>query len=129
MRDAGGAVLIDQMTGNKAVQPEGAGQRVRFITGNGGGKDMAGARCCLEAARAPAAIEVQALNRSFADDGTGVGADIDDASPLAVHAYACEGRKQFDDGRRRGVDDVRTAALTIALPAVYAGTDDEFPLV
>jgi hypothetical protein len=41
------------------------------------------------------------------NDRAGVGRDVDDAAPLAVHAYPRELRKQLDDGGGRVFDHVR----------------------
>src|SRR2546430_1742299 len=62
MRHAGGAVLVDQVAVGEALEREGLGQPVRPLMGQRVGEDVARAWRRLEAAGAPAAVEVEALD-------------------------------------------------------------------
>ncbi len=129
MRHAGGAVLVDQMTGDEPVDGKRHVQRVRFVARDGVRENPAGTRCRLESPRAPAAIEIQTLDGHLAHDRAGVRADIDDAAPLTQHAHAAEVGKQFLDRRQGALDDREAAALAIAQVMVDTGTDHQFALV
>ncbi len=48
------ALLVDQMAGGEAVEPEGGVERVRLVAGDGVGEAPARGRRRLEAAVAPA---------------------------------------------------------------------------
>ena len=74
--------------------------RVRLVAGHGPRQQVPGARRRLEAAGAPAAVDVQARHRRLADDRRAVGRHVDDAAPVAQHAHATERREQFADRRR-----------------------------
>src|SRR5690349_8579150 len=129
MRDAGGAVLVDQIAVDEAVEGERLVQLVRPVLGQGIGEHPAGAGRGLEAAGAPAAVEIEALNRRLADDRAGIRADIDDAAPGAQHAQAAEDRKQLDQRVQQILDDGRAAGLGIGIVAVDAGAHDQLALV
>ena len=50
--NGGGAVFVYQMTATEARERKGAGERVRFVVGDGVGEDVPRAGGCLEAAGA-----------------------------------------------------------------------------
>src|SRR3546814_6408716 len=83
----------------------------------------------LEAARAPAAIDVEARHRGLAEDRRAVGRDVDDASPFAQHAHAREDRKHLTDRRNRMLDERQPATLAVRDILVGAGADNELALV
>src|SRR6478752_5781693 len=114
MGDAGGAVLVDQVPGRKAIEGERRVELMRPIVRDRVRKGPSRPRRGLESAGAPAAIEIEVPDRRHADDRTRIGAYVDDAAPLAVHAHAAEDRKQLDDRRQRSLDDREAAALAIA---------------
>src|SRR6516162_8483267 len=93
MRDAGSAVLVDQIAVGEAVEREGLVQLVRPVLGDGMGEDPAGTRRRLEAAGAPAAVEVEPLDGRLADDRARIRADIHDAAPGPEHAQPGEARE------------------------------------
>ena len=68
----------------------------------------------LEAARAPAAVDVQAVDRRRPDDRRRVGADVDDAGPGPQHARPREDREQLERRRHLVLDHVERAALAVA---------------
>ena len=90
---------------------------------------MARARRRLEAAGAPAAIDVEAGNRRRTDDRRAVGRHVDDAAPVAQHPHPADGRKELADRLERVVGDVQAAGLRIGDVGVGAGADDEFAFV
>ena len=55
-------MLVDQVAGGEAFEAEGLSQVVGLVVGDGVREDVPRARGGLEAASAPAAIEVQALH-------------------------------------------------------------------
>src|ERR1700722_9996272 len=68
MRDRRRGGFVDEPAGAKAVEGEGAGERMRLAPGDRMREHIARARRCLEAAGAPAAIDEQSGNRRFGDD-------------------------------------------------------------
>ena len=97
--------------------------------GNGMSKHPAGAGCCLEATRAPAAIEIQSLDGHLADDRTGIRADINNAAPLAHQSQATEHRKQFTHGLDGALDYLETAALTVPGEMVDTRTNHQLAFI
>ena len=102
---------------------------MRPFVGEGVGEHVAGSGRRLEAAGAPAAVEIEPLDGRLADDGTGIRTDVDDAAPLAVHAHPAESGEQFADRGKSVLDDVKRTALAVAVVAVGPGADDEVALV
>ena len=93
-------------------------------------EDVARARRRLEAAGAPAAVDVEARHRRLADDRRAVRRDVDDAAPVAQHPQAAG-----TSGTARRSH--RACALMMCSPPVWriggvlvgAGADDELALV
>ena len=100
-----------------------------FIVSYGVREDVPRAWSGLEAASAPAAIEVQALHWGQAQDRAGVGANVDDAAPHAVDLDAAEYRKELADGGGGVGDDLRVAALGVACVTINASADDQVAFV
>src|SRR5215469_5493518 len=94
-----------------------------LVRGDGPGEDVAGAGRRLEAAGAPAAIDVETGNRGLADDRRAIGRDIDDAAPIAQHAKASEGRKKLAHRFERVARNMQTAALAVGDIDIGAGAD------
>ena len=92
-------------------------------------KTEAGTRRRLEAAGAPAAVEVEPAHIAGADDRARIRAHVYDAAPLPVHAHAAERRKQLADRLQRVFHDVKRAALTVAVVGIRAGADHQIALV
>src|SRR5438874_616746 len=90
--------LVDEAAGTEAVERKGGVDGVRLALGDGVREDVAGARRRLEAAGAPAAVDVEARDRRQPDDGRAVGRDVDNAAPVAQHSEARELREQLADG-------------------------------
>ena len=86
-------MLVNQVAAMETVKRECGIEWMWLVMSNGVGKYIAGTRRGLEAACAPAAIEVQPLDLGLADNRAGVRRGIDDAAPLAVHAHAREHRE------------------------------------
>ena len=100
-----------------------------FVVSYGVREDVPRAWGGLEAASAPAAIEVQALHWGQAQDRAGVGANVDDAAPHAVDLDAAEYRKELADGGGGVRDDLRVAALGVAGVAIDTSADDQVAFV
>ena len=93
------------------------------------GENPTRARGRLEAAGAPAAVDVEAPDRRLRDDRAGVGTDVDGPGPVAQHPEAAEDRKQL---HRRGelmLDDRQAAARRVAEIGVDPGADHQLALV
>src|SRR3546814_19380446 len=74
MRHAGGAVLVDQVAAPEALQGEGCGDGVGPVVRHQVGEDVPGPGRRLEAAGAPAAVEIQPVDRGAGDEtGRGSG--------------------------------------------------------
>ena len=102
---------------------------MRRVIGDGVSEDVARAWRRLEAAGAPAAIDVKSPDRRLGEDRRAVRRDIDDAAPGAQHLHAREHREHLADGVERVVDDVQAAGLGIGGVLVGAGADHQFALV
>ena len=80
------AVFVDQMTGVEAIERKRLVEGVRAILGHRMGHDLPRAWRGLEAARAPAAVDVKALDPREPADRAAIGRDTHGASPLPVNA-------------------------------------------
>src|SRR5579859_600086 len=67
--DGRGGGLVDQSAGGEALEREGRVDRVRLVARDGVGEDMRRTWRCLEATRAPAAIDIEAGHRRLAENG------------------------------------------------------------
>src|SRR5471032_267592 len=123
------AVFIDQRTVVETVDGERCSQWVHFTLGQARGKYVARARCCLEAAGAPTAVEEHVRYRGFRDDRARIRRGVDDAAPLTVHAYARQHREHFDDGLDGVLDHRVRTPLAVAVVAVDTGADHQVALV
>src|SRR5262245_65814810 len=124
-----GRRLIDQAAGREAVDPKGGSDWVRLALGNGVGEYVAGTRRRLEAAGAPAAVDIEAGDWRQPDDGRAVGRYVDDAAPIAQHPQPRKLREQLADGRQRVRGDVKATLLAVGDVLVCAGADHELALV
>src|SRR5699024_9495275 len=129
VRHGGGAVLVDEVTGLEAVQGEGGVERVRFVVRDRVGVGEARPGRALEAAGAPAAVDVEALDLRLRHDRGGVEGDVDVAAPRAQQVRAGEDREELDRGGQLLLDDMEAAPLAVAVVGVDPGTHDELALV
>src|SRR5690606_17857957 len=129
VRNGSGAVFVDETTGIEAVYGERGIQRVRFVVGDGVGKYPARARGGLKATGTPATIEIQSFDRRFGYDGAGVGADVDNAGPLSVHAHAAQTGEHLHNGLQSVLDALETAALAVASVLINAGADNQVAFI
>src|ERR1700704_3759189 len=118
MRDGGGAVLVDEGSGGETLQRERLGVRGGPSLRDRVREAVADAGRRLEAAGAPAAVEIQVLDRGEPDDRRGVRADVDDAGPGPQQVRPREHREQLQRGGHLLLDDVEGTALAIAVVAV-----------
>src|SRR5271169_6355375 len=87
--------LVDQVAVAKALDGKGRVDRVRIVARNGPREHVRRSRRRLEAAGAPAAINVKAWDPRLGDDGGAIGRHIDDTAPVAHHAQAAKLGKQL----------------------------------
>ena len=113
----------------EAVEREGGIEWMRGIVRDSVRENVARAWRGLKAARAPAAIKIQAFNFCLADNRAGVWRGIDDAAPLAVHVYARKHGEQLDYGGGGVFDNMRAAALRIAGVMVNPRANHQLPFV
>src|SRR3546814_14188763 len=119
MRHGGSAVFVDQRAAAEAVEAEGGVQRVRLVMRDGMGENMAAAGRRLEAAGAPAAIDIEPPDRRPADERTGLRANVDDTGPLAQHAPPAEDREHPDERPQGSFHDAQTATPPGAARATH----------
>src|SRR5206468_2148533 len=115
MRHRGGDAFIDQATLDEAVEAERLGDRMRPVIGDRIGEDEARARNGLEAAGAPAAIDIEPLHIGLADDGRAVARHVDDAPPHAQHPEARNDWKSLDQRRHRMFESREGATLRVVV--------------
>ena len=96
MRDGCGDALVDEPSGEEALQSEGLGDGMGSVVGDGIGEDFARAGDGFEAAGSPAAVEIEALHIGCGDDGRAVAGHVDDAAPLAQHSCARDDGEHLD---------------------------------
>ena len=113
----------------ETVEREGRVEVVRLVLGDGVGKAPARGRRRLEAAIAPAAVEIHARQRPGGDDRRAVHRHVADAAPGAQHAHAGKAGKQRQHLAHHLVDDRQVAALGIAVVAVDVAAIDQAALV
>src|ERR671927_824270 len=89
-----GATLVDGMSSGEPLQREAFVQRMRTILSNGVGENPAGTGCRLEAAIAPAGIEIEIIDGRLADDRATVHRHVHDAGPFAHLPHASEGGEE-----------------------------------
>ena len=87
------------------------------------------ARRRLEAARPPAAVQVQPLDRGRADDRRRVRAHVHDPRPRPQHPRLREDREELERRRELPLDHVERAALRVGVERVDAGAHNELALV
>ncbi len=73
MRHCSSGVFVDQRARGEAVERKGEGERVRLLVRDRVGEDPAGAGGRLEPAGAPAAVQINPVDRQPPDDRRGVG--------------------------------------------------------
>ena len=127
-RRAAAAASSMSRPGAEALQPVGRGDRVGIVVGDGVGKDVARAGRGLEAARPPAAIDVEPRHRCPGEDRRAVGRHVDDAAPGTQHLHAREDREHLADGFQRVLQDVQPAGLRIGIILVRAAPMTSSPL-
>src|SRR5215470_4081325 len=79
------AALVDHCTAREAIECEGFVERMRPVLRDRMREDEARGRRRLEAAIAPAAVDVEALDRRLADDRAPVHGHVVDAAPEPHH--------------------------------------------
>src|SRR5258706_108706 len=121
--------LVDEMTRREAVESIGARNLVRSVAREQVGEAPTRSGSRLEAAVAPARVEVEAGNAALIDDGRAVHRHVHEASPRAQHAHAANHRHQRHAFLEHVLDRREIAALRIGVVAVEIAAEDEAPLV
>src|SRR5690606_26835861 len=83
----------------------------------------------LEAARPPAAVQEQPGQRRLANNGRGIGHDVDDAGPLPHHLELAKDREHVEHAGYDTFENRQVAPLSIGRNAVQRTADDQFSLV
>src|ERR1700728_5049379 len=93
------------------------------------GEAPPGAGRRLEAAVAPAAVEIEPLDRRLADEGRAIHGHVHDARALPENAQARERRHHRDRRAHQVLDQRKIAALRIGIVAVEVAAEYEAALV
>ena len=123
------AALVDETAFAETVDREVGVDRVRLVRGDHMGEAPARAGNRLEAAVAPAAVEIEPLDRRLADEGRAVHGHVHDARPLPENAQARERRHHRDRRAHQVLDQRKIAALRIGIVAVEVAAEYEAALV
>src|SRR5690606_5520693 len=102
---------------------------MRTVVRNGVSEDPAGSRCCLEAAVAPAGIEVETLDRRLADDGAAVHGHVHDTAPVAEQLDPGKMGEEGETGRDDILDDRQVSTLCVGVVAIEVTAKDQAALV
>src|SRR4029078_2066817 len=89
--------FVDERAAAEPAEREGRGDWVRLPACNRGSEDVAGTGRRLEAAGAPARVDIEAGSRRQANDRRAVGGDVDYAAPVPQHLQAPEDGEQIAD--------------------------------
>src|SRR5258707_6813125 len=128
-RERSGALLVDRVAGGETLEREGLVELVRLVIGDRVSEDPARGRRRLEAAIAPAAVDVEILQRRLADDRAAIHRHVHDAGPMAQHAQAAEAREEREERRREQADRRQIAALGIGVVEIEIAAEDQLALV
>src|SRR5438132_4959239 len=101
------------MAGRETLQRKRSVQLVRPVLRDRVGERPTRSGRGLESSGTPATVQVQALDGCGADDRAGIGADVDDAAPLAVHPYLRETRNNLDNRFHGVLDRMQAASITV----------------
>src|SRR5680860_947797 len=119
------ALLVDDAALREAIETVGG----RIWGGLAGGDEMgeapAGGGRCLEAAIAPAGIEIEAFDRRRIDDGRAVHGHVEQAAPGAQDAQAPDDRHQRHAALGDVLDHRHVAALGVGVVALDVAAKDE----
>src|SRR6266498_2331116 len=102
------SLLVDRATLREALERKRGVERMRRVVRDRVRVKPARRGRRLEAAIAPAATHVQAVDREFADDRASVHRHVADAAPRSHHPQAPEARKERET---RGDDDRKSTRL------------------
>src|ERR1035438_1491298 len=123
------ALFVDQMPGCEPVEAKGGSGFVRLVGGQQMGKCPAGCRRCLEAAVAPAGIQIEAIEWSAIDDRRSVHRHVRDAAPASKQARTADHRHERHAALANVLDRRQVAAARIAVVAVDIAAKNQTALV
>src|SRR4051812_42628946 len=112
------SMFIDQMPRYEAVKREGPVQFVRGAVCHRVCHHPARTRRSLETSCSPACIDEQVLYRCEADDGRGIGGNINNTPPGPQHLRAGEDGEQFHGCGKLVFDHMEAAALCVGVEGV-----------
>src|SRR3984885_3512807 len=123
------ALFIDQMSGCEPVEAKGGSGLMRLVGCQQMGKCPAGRRRCLEAAVAPAGIEIEAIDWSAIDNRRSVHRHVRNAAPASKQARTADHRHQRHAALANVLDGGQIAAARIAVVAVDVTAKNQTALV
>src|ERR1051326_2038115 len=129
LRVRAGTLLVDDGAAAEAVEREGGVEWVRRVLGDGPGEHPARSRRRLEAAVAPAAVEIKILDRRFADDRAAVHGHVHDAGPAAHQAQAREAREHGEPAFDRVLNRRQVSPLSVGIVEVEVAAHHQLALV
>src|SRR5262245_63264940 len=88
------ALLVDDAALSEAVETIGGGERMRLAGGDEMGETPARCRRRLEAAIAPAGVEIEPVDRRLVDDRRAVHGNVEQHAPGAEVAQAYDNRHE-----------------------------------
>ncbi len=123
------AFFVNQVAGPETVEAIGCGERMRLVARQQVSETPARGRRCLEAAVAPAGVEIEALDRRPVDDRGAVHRHVDETAPRAEHAHAPDCRHQRHAAFTDVLDSRQVAALGVGIVAVDVAAEHQAALV
>src|SRR5258707_7949936 len=88
------ALLVEQMSGGKTVEPIGACRLVRLAAREQVSETITGSRGCFESTVAPARVYIESLQRCAIDDRRAIHRHVHDSAPGAQHAHPPKSKHQ-----------------------------------
>src|SRR5262249_6345836 len=123
------ALLVDHPACAETVEPVSSGVWVRLILGDEMGKTPARSRRRLEAAIAPAGVEIEAVDRGFVDNGRAVHGHVEQAAPRAQDAQAPDQRHERHAPLAHIFDDRQIPTLGVGIVALDVAAEHEPALI
>ena len=117
------------MAGGEAVEPEGRVERMRLVARDRVGEAPARGRRRLEAAVAPARVEIEALDRRPVDDRRAVHRHVHQAAPAPQQPQPPDHRHQRHAALAHVLDRRQVAALGVGVVAVDVAAEHQPALV
>src|SRR5215213_6553366 len=107
------ALFIDHIPASEAIESIGGVELMKLIPGDRMGETPPRGWRCLEASIAPAAIQIEALDRSLVDDGTSIHGHVHDAAPGSQQPQPRDARYHGNPGLDHMLDHRQVAAARV----------------